>query len=651
MTESVLKSAKKKTGSGSSRSVVIQDTLSAPNPKPATLMPKLKGTEGSSEGTGTIPGVFDESTIISAPSSEGTGAKLGVLDEEKEGDVDDEGDDHISDTQDTDDEDTKIKYDEDEIYKYKIRMRKDENVEMTNAEVEDFEKATPATTLPHLSISTIPPAPLKQTTAPIHPPPITTDSPIITSIVPNSDALSVVQLRVAKLEKDEQAEKHKMPKYTIKSTDKAALKESFDRDENVINKGVADTVKDHKRKHDDDDDDDDNDDENPPVGPNQGKKIKRSRTKESKSSKKPSTTKETPKDKAPSKGSKTSKSVSTKEPVEELNFETAKTSNPEWFTQPPRPPTLDLEWNKRQVVLGQPKQPLFNEMVSATKDPVTFNDLMPLLLTSLSSCTSNIELEYNFQEYFKALIDKLDWNNLEEVLSFSGVLVVTSNLTCPSTSQLLQNLHPRLPDPGFTMDHLPDGAIGIYSEFLWFFGIRNWFSFSQHHNMGNVCMDDGPSSLKKWKDKFFLIDRRDILDYLTWRHSCSCVSNDLPTDEMSIYDFMTLLSWGDAKVVEESHHLCLSLLECVLSHTTAPATEGAMILFPTPDEIFASLLDPCLANKSKGPSQVRVCSASDIAPEPCRPSKKRKLRKRASKASSIAPKLCWAKDMDDVENY
>ncbi|GKD24087.1 hypothetical protein Tco_1225790, partial [Tanacetum coccineum] len=44
--------------------------------------------------------------------------------------------------------------------------------------------------------------------------------------------------------------------------------------------------------------------------------------------------------------------------------------------QPRRPPTHDPEWNKRQVVLGQPEQPWFNEMVSATKDPLIFNDLM-----------------------------------------------------------------------------------------------------------------------------------------------------------------------------------------------------------------------------------------------------------------------------------
>ncbi|GKF51521.1 hypothetical protein Tco_0147988, partial [Tanacetum coccineum] len=91
--------------------------------------------------------------------------------------------------------------------------------------------------------------------------------------------------------------------YTIKSTDQAALEE-FDlksglfksmhknksanrnhanyrlyhalmkaliEDENSMDKEVADTAKDHKRKHDDDDDDD----EGPPAGSNQGKSTKR----------------------------------------------------------------------------------------------------------------------------------------------------------------------------------------------------------------------------------------------------------------------------------------------------------------------------------------------------------------------------------------
>ncbi|GKA42073.1 hypothetical protein Tco_0734733 [Tanacetum coccineum] len=126
----------------------------------------------TNEGTGTIPGVPDESTVVSATSSEGIGIKPGVPDEEKDitnkkvilewgdkqdseysdddnydvkkddkdGDDDDEGDDYISDTQDADDEDVETESDKDDIYKYKIRVRKDEDEEMINAEVDDSDK-------------------------------------------------------------------------------------------------------------------------------------------------------------------------------------------------------------------------------------------------------------------------------------------------------------------------------------------------------------------------------------------------------------------------------------------------------------------------------------------------------------------------------
>nr|GFA23435.1 hypothetical protein [Tanacetum cinerariifolium] len=34
------------------------------------------------------------------------------------------------------------------------------------------------------------------------------------------------------------------------------------------------------------------------------------------------------------------------QPQDASEPKTAKTPNPEWFTQPPRPPTHDPEWNK-----------------------------------------------------------------------------------------------------------------------------------------------------------------------------------------------------------------------------------------------------------------------------------------------------------------
>ncbi|GJU52595.1 hypothetical protein Tco_1226309 [Tanacetum coccineum] len=67
--------------------------------------------------------------------------------------------------------------------------------------VQETPLETLVTNLPPSSVSTIPHVP-HQTTAPIPTPPITTESPTITTSVPKSDALTVVQLRVAKLEKD-----------------------------------------------------------------------------------------------------------------------------------------------------------------------------------------------------------------------------------------------------------------------------------------------------------------------------------------------------------------------------------------------------------------------------------------------------------------
>ncbi|GJX84413.1 hypothetical protein Tco_0335187 [Tanacetum coccineum] len=282
------------------------------------------GTGGLSEGTGSIPGVLDESTIVSTTSSEGTGTKPGVPDEEKvtsEENVilewgseqeskyseEDQGDDEEFDWIDSDeDEEKKDDTDDDKSINLEMtdgeetdddfehsveQVNDDEDEEMTNAEVEEYgngdeentdaaktnakktkevkddaKKAelpptssslsvssgfgdqflkvssdtslvstvkdttdaeinslldikiqyepvvttpipetplvAPSTNLLSLSsVSNIPPVP-HQTTTPIPTPPITTDAPTITIVVPESDALSAVQLRVAKLEKD-----------------------------------------------------------------------------------------------------------------------------------------------------------------------------------------------------------------------------------------------------------------------------------------------------------------------------------------------------------------------------------------------------------------------------------------------------------------
>ncbi|GJT76468.1 hypothetical protein Tco_1043193 [Tanacetum coccineum] len=299
VTESKPEPTKKKTGSKSTRSVVIQDTPNAPKPKPVALKPNLKGVQSltpeeqevvdtmqalkeskktsrrqlctgcSSEGTSRIPRVPDESTIISATSSEGIVTISGVPDEEKvkleekvilewgseqeseyseedqggdkevdwistdeeEEKKDDTDDDKSIDLEMTDDEET-----DDEFVQGAEEVNDDEDEEMTNAEVEESRTVmnkilmwqrrmlerlnntvkdttdaeinslldikiqsevplAPVTTLPPPSVSTIPPVP-HQTIAQIPTPPITTDTPTITTAVSKSDALSVVQLRV-----------------------------------------------------------------------------------------------------------------------------------------------------------------------------------------------------------------------------------------------------------------------------------------------------------------------------------------------------------------------------------------------------------------------------------------------------------------------
>nr|GEU94553.1 putative reverse transcriptase domain-containing protein [Tanacetum cinerariifolium] len=178
-------------------------------------------------------------------------------------------------------------------------------------------------------------------------------------------AFNVVQSRVVDLEKDVTE---------LKKVDHSAK----------ILATIRSRVLTMKRPHGDEDED-------PSARPNQGKKTKRRRTKESDSSKKTSTSK---------------KSSIDDQPQDALRPKIDKTPN--WFTQPPRPPILDPEWNKRHVVDDQHEQPWFNNMVSAANDSLTFNELMATPINF-----SNIKFEYNMKECFKVLTDKLNWNHPE----------------------------------------------------------------------------------------------------------------------------------------------------------------------------------------------------------------------------------------------
>nr|GEV11211.1 hypothetical protein [Tanacetum cinerariifolium] len=340
VTESVPESVKNKSGGKSSKSVVIQDTPSNLKLKLTTLKTKLKGatsltpqeqeaadimqalseikkisrrqpvTEGLNEGTGSITWVLDESTIISATSSEGTDAKP---EDDKDGDANDEGDDHVSDTQDADDEDVKIESDEDDIYKYKICVRKDKDIEMQDAEVEESDKSFGDQFLKLSSdsslVSTVKDFTDTDVSSLLHLPELTKKPTPTAKQESEKRPLQILNI------KKEQAEKQKKPQFTIKSTYKAALKE-YDL-----------KIKDHKRKYDDDDEEDN--DEDPLVGPNQAEEP---------------ITEVIINDVGDDVVRDDDQPQDTSEP------KTKKDSNPDWFKQPPRPLTPDPEWKKCQIM-------------------------------------------------------------------------------------------------------------------------------------------------------------------------------------------------------------------------------------------------------------------------------------------------------------
>ncbi|GKE26091.1 hypothetical protein Tco_1441475 [Tanacetum coccineum] len=56
----------------------------------------------------------------------------------------------------------------------------------------------------------------------------------------------------------------------------------------------------------------------------------------------------------------------------------------------------------------------------------------------------------------------------------------------------------------------------------------DWFSFAKRRASSSVCINDNHSCMKHWKSGFFLIDRRAIPDYMTWRHPNSVIDDPKP---------------------------------------------------------------------------------------------------------------------------
>ncbi|GJZ73132.1 hypothetical protein Tco_0637278, partial [Tanacetum coccineum] len=120
--------------------------------------------------------------------------------------------------------------------------------------------------------------------------------------------------------------------------------------------------------------------------------------------------------------------------------ESTKTSqHPDWFQKPAKIPTLNYDWNKTLPAIHGPVQPWlsnlaqeegphesFDELMDTPLDFLTFmmnwlkiDILTPELLAGPTfelmkgTCKSLVELEYFFEEVYKATTDQLDWHNPE----------------------------------------------------------------------------------------------------------------------------------------------------------------------------------------------------------------------------------------------
>ncbi|GJT67693.1 hypothetical protein Tco_1019173 [Tanacetum coccineum] len=175
--------------------------------------------------------------------------------------------------------------------------------------------------------------------------------------------------------------------------------------------------------------DDKDKDEDPPAGSDQGLK-KRKKSKDSAQAEEPvfeTTDTEMPQDQGDDMGNT----------EDQPNVETA--SKHDWFKKPERPPTLDPDWNVGKQVDFRPPQTWISQIAKAEKPHLSFDELMstpidfsafvmnhlkidnltqqhlvgPTFNLLKGTCKSRVELEYHFEECYKAVTDRLDWTNPE----------------------------------------------------------------------------------------------------------------------------------------------------------------------------------------------------------------------------------------------
>ncbi|GJX51517.1 hypothetical protein Tco_0278362, partial [Tanacetum coccineum] len=100
--------------------------------------------------------------------------------------------------------------------------------------------------------------------------------------------------------------------------------------------------------------------------------------------------------------------------------------------------------------------------------------------------------------------------------SYSSTMKPSDVKTLTHKYKIPRDLHPVAVSSEWTMDRLDDDCIGLYEQYFEFAGLR------------------------KWKGRFFFIDRRAIPDAMCWRHHDSDISDPAPKDGFDEADVVTL---------------------------------------------------------------------------------------------------------------
>ncbi|GJW70129.1 hypothetical protein Tco_0127046 [Tanacetum coccineum] len=84
-------------------------------------------------------------------------------------------------------------------------------------------------------------------------------------------------------------------------------------------------------------------------------------------------------------------------------------SKHDWFKTPERPLTPDSDWNVGKSIDFRPPQKWISKIAQVEKPPLSFNEL----ISTPIEFSVRVELEYNFEVCYKAVTNRLDWNNPE----------------------------------------------------------------------------------------------------------------------------------------------------------------------------------------------------------------------------------------------